>query len=110
MGDFRPATRGGDACNSDDPIVYIVPLDNGGCAIMGADVRMQPVYAILESTTLTSNDILLMSEESNDSEIIGMVSGMLNSVIQSDIDKMDSRVMDSIILTPVYRYYTIQLL
>lgn len=104
MGDFRPATRGGDACNSDDPIVYIVPLDNGGCAIMGADVRMQPVYAILESTTLTSNDILLMSEESNDSEIIGMVSGMLNSVIQSDIDKMDSRVMDSIILTPVYRY------
>ena len=105
IGDFKPSTRGNNGNNSDDPIIYIVPLDNGGSAIVGADIRMQPIYAILESTTLTPDDILLSSIDSTDTDVTNMVSGMLNRTIQSDIDNMNSRGMDSIILTPVDRYF-----
>lgn len=105
IGDFKPSTRGNNGNNCDDPIVYIVPLDNGGSAIVGADIRMQPIYAILESTTLTPDDILLSSIDSTDTDVTNMVSGMLNRTILSDIDNMNSRSMDSIILTPVDRYF-----
>lgn len=100
IGDFKPSTRGNNENNNDDPIVYIVPLENGGSAIVGADVRMQPIYAVLESTTLTSDDILLSSIDSTDTDVTNMVSEMLNRTILSDIDNMNSRGMDSIILTP----------
>lgn len=109
IGDFKPSTRGNNEYNSDDPIVYIVPLENGGSAIVGADVRMQPVYAVLESTTLTSDDILLSSIDSTNTDVTNMVSEMLNRTILSDIDNINSRGMDSIELKPfdMYRYDTL---
>ena len=39
------------------PVAYIIPLANNGCAIMGADTRKERLYAALESTTLTPDDI-----------------------------------------------------
>ena len=40
--DFVPTTRG----DEDGDVVYIVDLENGGSAIMGADKRMEPIYAL----------------------------------------------------------------
>ena len=54
--DLGMATRADDA-DPQAPIAYIIPLANNGCAIMGADVRQERLYAALESTTLTPDDI-----------------------------------------------------
>ena len=54
--DLGMATRADDA-DPQAPIAYIIPLANNGCAIMGADVRQERLYAALESTTLTPGDI-----------------------------------------------------
>ena len=62
--DFAPTTRGGE----DGDVIYIVDLENGGSAIMGADKRMEPIYAILDETKISPEKLTLTATRSDDGE------------------------------------------
>ena len=80
--DFVPTTRGGE----DDDVIYIVDLENGGSAIMGADKRMEPIYAILDETKISPDKLTLTATRTDDGEqdIEEYVMGLMNAKIQSD--------------------------
>lgn len=79
--DFLPNTRG----SSDDiPVVYILNFgEQGGTAIMAADMRMKPIYAVVEKDGFTQNDILV--NESVDNGEIEQLRSILSSRIRSEI-------------------------
>ena len=53
---IAPATRGGDDFDATD-LLYIVEFeDNQGSAILGADVRVDEVFAILDESVITEED------------------------------------------------------
>ncbi len=59
------ATRSDDAVNLPDTIVYVVNFDNEeGFAVLGAQVGMQPIYAITDDGSLDAYELdpLIMSE------------------------------------------------
>ena len=84
--DFVPTTRG----DEDGDVVYIVDLENGGSAIMGADKRMEPIYAILDETKISPEQLMLTAtrSDSDEEDIEDFILGALNNAIQ-----MDSRAM-----------------
>ncbi len=86
-GDLGLTTRAVNGALPTDPLIYIIPTDNNGCAIVGADKRMEAVYAVLDNSTLTAEDILgigTRSDSQNEEdgvEIKEFVSTMLNDAI-----------------------------
>lgn len=80
--DFVPTTRGGE----DGDVIYIVDLENGGSAVMGADKRMEPIYAILDETKISPDKLTLTATRTDDGEqdIEEYVMGLMNAKIQSD--------------------------
>lgn len=80
--DFVPTTRGAD----DGDLIYIVDLENGGSAIMGADKRMEPIYAILDETKVSPEQLTLTATRSDDGEqdIKEYVMGLVNAKIGAD--------------------------
>ena len=80
--DFVPTTRGAE----DGDVIYIVDLENGGSAVMGADKRMEPIYAILDETKVTPDKLTLTATRSDDGEqdIEEYVMGLMNAKISSD--------------------------
>ncbi len=80
--DFVPTTRGGE----DGDVIYIVDLENGGSAVMGADKRMEPIYAILDETKISPEKLTLTATRTDDGEqdIEEYVMGLLNAKISSD--------------------------
>lgn len=86
-GDFGLTTRAVNGALPTDPLIYIIPTDNSGCAIVGADTRMEAVYAVLDNSTLTAEDILGIEtrsdsqNEEDGAEIKEFVSAMLNDAI-----------------------------
>ncbi len=98
--DFGLITRAN--TTEDAPLIYIIPTDNEGCAIMGADSRMTPLYAVLESTTLTAEDFLSMNtrtdsgdSQEEDSEIREFVAGLLYDAATDDYLELPSIPWDS---------------
>ena len=86
-GDLGLTTRAVNGALPTDPLIYIIPTDNNGCAIVGADERMEAVYAVLDNSTLTAEDILGVEtrsdsqNEEDGEEIKEFVSAMLNDAI-----------------------------
>ena len=80
--DFVPTTRGGE----DGDLIYIVDLENGGSAVMGADKRMEPIYAILDETKISPEKLTQVATRGDDSEqdIEDYVMGLMNNKIQAD--------------------------
>ena len=102
--DFVPTTRGAE----DGDVVYIVDLDDGGSAIMGADKRMEPIYAILDETKISPEQLTLTATRSDDGEqdIEEYVMGAINSAIQVDLMVLgDFEPIAPIV--PIPRYVTI---
>ena len=84
--DFVPTTRGGE----DGDVIYIVDLENGGSAVMGADKRMEPIYAILDETKVSPEKLTLTATRSDDGEqdIEEYVMGLMNAKIETDVTLM----------------------
>ena len=84
--DFVPTTRGGE----DGDVIYIVDLENGGSAVMGADKRMEPIYAILDETKISAEKLTLTATRTDDGEqdIEEYVMGLMNNKISNDISLM----------------------
>lgn len=81
--DFVPTTRGGE----DGDVIYIVDLEDGGSAVMGADKRMEPIYAILDETKISPEELAITTTRSTElsSGIEDFVVGALNGAIQIDL-------------------------
>lgn len=82
--DFLPTTRGA----SDSEVIYIVDIEDGGSAILGADKRMEPIYAVLDKTKISAEDLLISHEtrSGEGSEDIGdYILGLLNNAIVADM-------------------------
>ena len=77
--DFVPTTRGAE----DGDVIYIVDLENGGSAVMGADKRMEPIYAILDETKISPDKLTLTATRSTElsNSIEDFVVGALNGAI-----------------------------
>lgn len=63
--DLLKITRGSDGA-SELPAIYIIPTEDDGCAVVGADKRMKSIYAVLDNTKLTVDDICNYESLSND--------------------------------------------
>ena len=94
--DFVPTTRGAE----DGDVIYIVDLENGGSAIMGADKRMEPIYAILDETKISAEQLSLSTTRCSDDgedDIEEYVVGLLNDKITYDMGGMIPIVRDSLL-------------
>ena len=114
--DFGLTTRAVNGALPTDPLIYIIPTDNNGCAIVGADRRMEAVYAVLDNSTLTAEDILGIEtrsdsqNEEDGEEIKEFVSALLNDAITYNariISPDDSYYPDEPIDTTEYNDTTI---
>ncbi|MBR4853393.1 MAG: C10 family peptidase [Alistipes sp.] len=92
--DFVPTTRGAE----DGDVIYIVDLENGGSAVMGADKRMEPIYAILDETKVTPDKLTLTATRSDDGEqdIEEYVMGLVNAKISSDFAALRPPLIDTL--------------
>ena len=106
--DFVPTTRGAD----DGDLIYIVDLENGGSAIMGADKRMEPIYAILDETKVSPEQLTLTATRSDDGEqdIEEYLMGLVNNKIQVDVMGFEHTLPEMpIVPRPQYVTVTTQL-
>ena len=103
--DFVPTTRGGE----DDDVIYIVDLENGGSAVMGADKRMEPIYAILDETKISAEQLITSATRSTDTEggIEDFVVGALNGAIQVDLMAAGDLLLPDMPIVPIPRYVTV---
>lgn len=87
-GNFTQTTRSG----ADDEVIYIVDIEGGGSAIMGADKRMEPIYAVLDNTKITAEQLVgaTTRSESEGEDIEDYVLGLLNNAILSDIQEVET--------------------
>lgn len=90
--DFVPSTRSEE---SNDAVIYVVPFDEeDGCAILGADSRLDPVYAIMDNTVIGSSELLDVDDVSGDvtnqEELKCFVANMIRQDVMSDIAAMDT--------------------
>ena len=92
--DFVPTTRGAE----DGDVIYIVDLENGGSAVMGADKRMEPIYAILDETKVSPEKLTLTATRSDDGEqdIEEFVMGLMNAKISSDFAALRPPLIDTL--------------
>ncbi len=90
------------------PVAYIIPLANNGCAIMGADTRKERLYAALESTTLTPDDIAravqqqqaTRAENTTDSEGADGEFEQINDIKEFASGLIANSILDSIQFPP----------
>ena len=92
--DFVPTTRGAE----DGDVIYIVDLENGGSAVMGADKRMEPIYAILDETKISPEKLTLAATRSGDDtqDIEEYVMGLMNAKISSDFALVKPPLIDTL--------------
>lgn len=86
--DFVPTTRSA----SDGEVIYIVDIEDGGSAILGADKRMEPIYAVLDKTRISVEDLVTSYETrlGEGSEDIGdYILGLLNNAIVTDMQDVE---------------------
>ena len=85
--DFVPATRSSDA--EDAPAIYLIDIPDGGCAVMGADKRLEPVYAIMDETKLSPEDLTTATatrtESADEEDIQTFVTGLINNAVEADL-------------------------
>ena len=98
--DFITITRSVDA-DADNPAVYLIDIPDGGCAVMGADKRLEPIYAITDETKLTPEDFTTTRSESDENEDIQtFVMGLINDAIEEDITNEIISQVNSDVLNP----------
>ena len=95
---FVPSTRSG----ADEEAIYIVDIEGKGSAIMSADKRMEPIYAIFDKTKLSAEKIVGVTTRSvsNDGNPEDYILGLLNSAIQRDIQTMGQRALPELPIIP----------
>jgi len=78
-------------------LLYIVEFENGeGSAILGADKRLEPVYAVLDKSVLTIDDFNNAVSGENMDDISTFTAGLIaNEVSNASLD-----LKDSLTLTP----------
>ena len=84
---FVPSTRSG----ADEEAIYIVDIEGKGSAIMSADKRMEPIYAILDDTKISAEQLVGVTTRSatdDESNPEDYILGLLNSAIQRDIEEV----------------------
>ena len=90
---FVPSTRSG----ADEEAIYIVDIEGKGSAIVSADKRMEPIYAIFDKTKLSAEKLVGVTtrsateDESNPEDYILV---LLNSAIQRDIEEAEQRGLE----------------
>ena len=74
--DIAPATRSSDI--DVDNLLYIVEFEDGqGSAILGADERVEPIYAILDESVLTEEDFQNATNCENRDNISTFTAGLI---------------------------------
>ena len=84
---FVPSTRSG----ADEEAIYIVDIEGKGSAIVSADKRMEPIYAILDDTKISAEQLVGVTTRSatdDESNPEDYILGLLNSAIQRDIEEV----------------------
>ena len=87
---FVPSTRSG----ADEEAIYIVDIEGKGSAIVSADKRMEPIYAILDDTKISAEQLVGVTTRSatdDESNPEDYILGLLNSAIQRDIEEAEQR-------------------
>lgn len=75
--DLCGATRSPELPNIED-LLYIVEFESGaGSAILGADYRLEPVYAVLDNSVLTAEDFNNAIEGKNEDDISTFMAGTI---------------------------------
>ena len=102
--DFVPTTRGAE----DGDVIYIVDLENGGSAVMGADKRMEPIYAILDETKISAEQLITSATRSTElsNSIDDFVVGALNGAIQIDLMAAGDLLLPEMPIVPRPHYET----
>lgn len=81
--DIAPATRSNDI--NVENLLYIAEFENNqGSAILGADIRVNPVYAVLDGTTLTNDDFNNAINHQNMENIETTIAGLIAQAAFSD--------------------------
>ena len=96
---FVPSTRSG----ADEEAIYIVDIEGKGSAIMSADKRMEPIYAIMDKTKLSAEKLLGAATRSASDEgedIEDYILGLLNNAIQHDIEEAGQRALPPLTIIP----------
>ncbi len=86
--DFLPNTRGS---GDDVPVIHILSFgEDGGTAIMAADMRMKPIYAVVENNGFTQDDVLAYSSTGNSEkeQLRSLLSNSIRSEIIEDIESL----------------------
>ena len=99
--DFVPATRSSNA--EDAPAVYLIDIPKGGCAVMGADKRLEPVYAIMDETKLSPEDLTTATtrtESADEEDIQTFVTGLINDAVEEDILGIEENSINTTELGP----------
>lgn len=101
-GNFTQTTRSG----ADDEVIYIVDIEGGGSAIMGADKRMEPIYAVLDNTKITAEQLVgaTTRSESEGEDIEDYVLGLLNNAILCDIQEVETAGIEMPIIPRDYTW------
>ncbi len=87
---FVPSTRSG----ADEEAIYIVDIEGMGSAIMSADKRMEPIYAILDDTKISAEQLVGVTTRSateEESDIEDFVLSLLSDAIVNDIQEVEQR-------------------
>ena len=87
---FVPSTRSG----ADEEAIYIVDIEGKGSAIVSADKRMEPIYAILDDTKISAEQLVGVTTRSatdDESDIEDFVFSLLGDAIVNDIQEVEQR-------------------
>lgn len=97
--DIAPATRSSDI--DVDNLLYIVEFEDGqGSAILGADERVEPIYAILDESVLTEEDFENATNGENRDNISTFTAGL---IAQSAINSVSTyALLPDQEITPFY--------
>lgn len=95
---FVPSTRSG----ADQEAIYIVDIEGRGSAIVSADKRMDPIYAIFDKTKLSAEKLagVTTRSASNVGNPEDYILGLLNSAIQRDIQTMGQSALPELPIIP----------
>lgn len=82
------STRGVSMPDDVSNLLYVVEFEDGqGSAVLGADKRVEPVFAILDRTVLTAEDIEnSMSSDADRNDLATFVAGMIYSSAMSQLE------------------------
>ncbi len=95
---IAPATRGGEDLDATD-LLYIVEFDdNQGSAILGADVRVDEVFAILDESVITEEDFENAAAGENELDPTTFVAGLI-------ADEVMEQMSRAIVLEPLRYHY-----